>query len=131
MTRERAGSGMTFEPWPCCGREPETGGWRQGRPKNDICEECKHLIQVGKDALERAKQEERKPYLWTCIKHGWAQYCSRYQLESELEAGFDVGRRLADAMFELVNSPWCVREERAHGYPPGSTIGPVIEAQGR
>lgn len=128
MTRERAGRGMTYEPWPCCGQEPETSGWRRGRPKNEICDECRHLIGVGKQALERAGQNGRKSYLWTCIKHGWAQYYGSYQFQSEHDTGFDVGRRLADAMFELVESLWSVREKRAHGYiPPGSSVGPVIE----
>ena len=112
---------MTWDPWPCCGKPAEKEGWRGGRPKNTICRECTHLIQVGRDALETARASGRRPYLWTWVRHGWAEYYGAYDFSGDRSF-------LAHAMFHLVEALWATREKRPHGFiPAGSVDGPVLD----
>ena len=92
----RASPGCTHDPWPCCQKPASEYG---GRPKNTICNECKALINTGRDAIARAQNTGDEVYSWALEPHWWSQYYGPYEFSY---GGGDT--RLANAMYALVTA---------------------------
>ena len=91
--RQRAGRGRTWDPWPCCGDEPD-----QGRPKVGICRSCQELIDIGKATRKRQIDAGAETYKWVKEWHLWPRYYGDYSF-----GDYAMGERLERAMFDLVS----------------------------
>ena len=87
--------GHTREPWPCCDKAVDQ---ESGRPKDRICGECAELIRIGKNTVERKTQAGEETYYWAEQAHWWPRYYGQYEFTRH-----ELDRKLADAMFHLVN----------------------------
>ena len=110
--RRRASRGCTYDPYPCCGKPASEHG---GRLKNRICDDCKKLIETGRDALKAAREDRgEENFTWVSQPHFWPMYYGPHELSDRTRRG------LSNAMYELVNTlstvvrnpPWS-RGERA------------------
>ena len=118
--RRRLRRGRTRDPWPCCDKDVDQ---ERGRPKDTICSDCGELIRIGRNTRERHAQAGEQTYYWAQEPHWWPQYYGQYEFTKH-----DLKRKLADAMFELVNLITTPVETR-HWRKDGDR--PVIEAKGR
>ena len=122
--RVRARRGCTYDPWPCCG---EVTTQRGGREKDTICPECTRLIRLGRDAETRSRESDTGIYRWASEPHWWPQYYGPWSFEHH-----DTGKKLAEAMYDLVEAVSLLREDREHGYGRlgAKSEVPVLECTG-
>lgn len=138
MDRERrAHKGYTKEPYECCGKEAGLGG----RPKRQICQECRNLISEGKTArelrLQSVERNELGTYNWTQQHYAWPGYYGPW----DFPHGSGAKDELTHAMFDLVNllapdAPKGTQAVKAYqprdrqGYESPIPWPPVIERDG-
>ena len=105
--RRRALAKHTHDNWPCCGEPPESD---YGRPKGEICQECRRLIDIGRATLERESAAGRKQYEWALRHYWWPEYYGPFDFEDE-----GTRRGLARAMYDLIESVIVRIEEHTWG----------------
>lgn len=91
--RRRASRGNTHEPFDCCGKPAGT----YGRPKGEICRDCRALIDEGQAARKRI-DKGLVPFGWTSVNYGWPRF---YGTGADLPS--DVHEALAVAFWTLAN----------------------------
>ena len=94
--RQRVLRGHTRDPRPRCNTAADE---RWGRPKGAICDEGKHLIATGKDAIRQRRERSERTYQWARRPHWWPQCYGPYQFGRS-----GTRTRLANAMFDLVQT---------------------------
>ena len=94
MKKERCHPGYTHDPWACCQKEAP----KRGRPKTDICYDCKKLIAIGKDALKRDADNEIGKYCMETSESNWVRYYGEFDMPHS------VRDQLSKAMFSLAQS---------------------------
>lgn len=96
--RRRCRPGYTHEPYDCCGKD----GGTYGRPKGQICQDCRNLIEHGKAAQAQAcaamDAGTMGVFRWSERSYAWPRFYG-----SGADIPGQAHDRLGDAFWEAVN----------------------------